>query len=102
MSISFPPVIGSKATATFKNAFTGASETLEMAGNWLSTSANIVDTRTGATVGTIQRKLSGRDLLFGQQTYALVVPGGVDMAVMVAMCIAMDEKNNDKGGGLVF
>ncbi|KAL8321222.1 hypothetical protein RB597_007489 [Gaeumannomyces tritici] len=94
-------LIGSKATATFKNAFSGASETLQMTGNWLSSSANIVDTRTGATVGTIQRKLSGRDLMFGQQTYALVVPGGVDMAVMVAMCIAMDEKNNE-GGGFIF
>ena len=74
-----------------------------MKGNWLDSAADIVDERTGVVVGRIDRKLlSGRDLLFGQQTYALTVAPNVDLALMVAMCICMDEKNNESGGGLIF
>jgi uncharacterized protein YxjI len=77
-------------------------ESLKMKGNWLDYAADIVDERTGAVVGRINRKLSGRDLLFGQQTYHLVVAPNVDLALMAAMCICMDEKNNEGKGGLFF
>ncbi|KAK0629506.1 tubby C-terminal-like domain-containing protein [Bombardia bombarda] len=88
-------LFGSKATATFTNA-NGAAETLTMKGNWFDSAADIVDEKTGNTVARIDRKLlSGRDLLFGQQTYALTVAPNVDMALMVALCICMDEKNNE-------
>ncbi|KAK1830848.1 tubby C-terminal-like domain-containing protein [Podospora conica] len=94
-------LLGSKATATFTNAATATPETLMMKGNWLDSAADIVDQKTGFVVGRINRKLlSGRDLLFGQQTYALTVAPGVDMALLVAMCICMDEKNNEGKGGL--
>ena len=70
-----------------------------MKGNWFDSAADIVDERNGAVVGRINRKLlSGRDLLFGQQTYALTVAPNVDMALMVALCICMDEKNNEGSG----
>lgn len=94
------PVLGSKATATFTNAATGTAETLMMKGNFFDSAADIVDQKTGFVVGRINRKLlSGRDLLFGQQTYALTVAPGVDMALLVAMCICMDEKNNEGKSG---
>lgn len=65
-----------------------------MSGNWLDTSANIICEKTGATLARIDRKLlNARELLGGQQTYALVVAPGVDMAIMVALCVALDEKN---------
>ncbi|PHH77282.1 hypothetical protein CDD82_3577 [Ophiocordyceps australis] len=88
-------VIGSKATAelTLSN---GQTETLTMSGNWLDTSADIICKSTGATAARIDRKLiNARELFGSQQTYALVVAPGVDMALMAAMCIALDEKNND-------
>ncbi|KAK3305603.1 tubby C-terminal-like domain-containing protein [Chaetomium strumarium] len=94
-------LLGSKATATFTNSMTHQPESLKMKGNWMDYSADIVDEKTGAVVGRINRKLSGRDLLFGQQTYHLVVAPNVDLALMAAMCICMDEKNNE-GGGLFF
>jgi uncharacterized protein YxjI len=65
-----------------------------MKGNWFDTSADIVNEATGQPVARIQRKLSGRELL-GQQEYAVEVAGGVDKALMAAMCICMDEKNNE-------
>jgi uncharacterized protein YxjI len=91
-------VIGSKATAEF-TSFNGRAETLTMKGNWLDTTANIVCERTGATVARIDRKLLNAREFFGNQTYALVVAPGVDMALMVALCVALDEKNNESRSG---
>ena len=74
-----------------------------MKGNWLDMYADIVDTSNGMTVARIDRKfLTGREILFGQQTYAVTVAPGVDMALIVALCICLDEKNNEGGGGLIF
>lgn len=93
------PVIGSKATATFVSPQTGKTESLEMKGNWLSTQADIVDTNTGQVLGRIDRNmLRARDFFGGKQTYALTVAPGVDMALMCALCICLDEKKNDNKG----
>ncbi|KAL1863085.1 hypothetical protein VTK73DRAFT_6447 [Phialemonium thermophilum] len=89
-------LIGSKATATFTTPRTGRAESLQMKGNWLDSRAEIVDTATGAVVAIIDRQmLSGRDIFLGKQTYALICAPGVDMALMAAMCICLDEKRND-------
>ncbi|KAH6980950.1 tubby C-terminal-like domain-containing protein [Ilyonectria robusta] len=89
-------LLGSKATATFTSS-KGTAETLTMKGNWVDYSAEIHDQASNALVARIDRKvLSGRDLLFGQQTYALTVAPNMDMALMAALCICMDEKNNEK------
>ena len=94
-----------------------------MRGNWLDTTADITDeaqaskfpvpqnphrlrsrssirlpglTTTDAVVARIDRKLlSGKDVFFGQQTYAVTVAPGVDMALIAALCICLDEKNNE-------
>lgn len=48
-------------------------------------------------VARIDRKLfNAREFFGGQQTYALICAPGIDKALMVAMCIAFDEKNNEK------
>lgn len=90
-------VLGSKANATFTSS-NGKPEVLQMKGNFFSTQADITDeAQGGITVARIDRKiLSGKDIFFGQQTYAVLVAPGVDMALVAAMCICMDEKNNDK------
>lgn len=67
-----------------------------MKGGWFDHSADIVDEKTGNPVARIDRKLlSGRDLIFDQQTYAVVVAPGVDAALIAALCICFDEKNNE-------
>ncbi|KAL4729144.1 hypothetical protein ACLX1H_003554 [Fusarium chlamydosporum] len=89
-------IMGSKATATFTSS-DGTAEILEMKGNWFDYAADIFDKSTNTVIARIDRKLlSGRDMIFGQQTYALMVAPGVDMALMAALCICMDEKNNEK------
>lgn len=89
-------LFGSKATATFTSPATGRPESLTMSGNWLDTSANILDDSNGRAVARIVRQLfNGRQLLFGQQTYTVEVAPGVDMALIAALCICLDEKNNE-------
>lgn len=66
-----------------------------MKGNWLDTSANIT-AQNGAIVARIKRKLGGKDILLGKQSYMLQIAPGMDMALMAAMCICLDEKNNEK------
>jgi uncharacterized protein YxjI len=52
--------------------------------------------RTGILVARIDRKiLSGKDIFFGQQTYGVQVAPGVDLALIAALCICLDEKNNE-------
>lgn len=91
-------VLGSKATATFTDS-NGKARAFKMKGGWFDHTADIVDDKSGQTVARIDRKLlSGRDLVFGQQTYAVVVAPGVDAALIAALCICFDEKNNDERG----
>ncbi|KAJ5438385.1 uncharacterized protein N7458_009383 [Penicillium daleae] len=88
-------LLGSKATATLTDS-QGKAVTLKMKGGWFDHTADIVDEKSGHTVARIDRKLlSGRDLIFGQQTYAVVVAPGVDAALIAALCICFDEKNNE-------
>jgi uncharacterized protein YxjI len=71
-----------------------------MRGNWRDTTADIVDEATGAVVARINRKLlNARELVLGQQTYHLTVAPGADVALLVAMCVCLDEKQNEGGGG---
>ncbi|CAI7615028.1 unnamed protein product [Penicillium pancosmium] len=91
-------LLGSKATATFTD-HNDKAVTFTMKGGWYDHSADIVNDKTGQTVARIDRKLlSGRDLVFGQQTYAVVVAPGVDAALIAALCICFDEKNNEERG----
>ncbi|KAF5537445.1 DUF567 domain-containing protein [Fusarium napiforme] len=88
----------SKATATF-NSLNGSAEVLEMKGSWRDYSASIVDTISNNVVARISRTVSSRGLLFGQQTYTLEVMPRVDMALMVAIFICFDERNNENRAG---
>ena len=100
LTSSILKVLGSKATATFTNSRTGQPVTLTMEGNWFDTAADIKDAATGFVVARIQRKLLNmREAVLGQQTYHLIIAPGVDIAIIVAMCIALDEKNNEGKGG---
>lgn len=94
-------MLGSKAVATFVSS-TGKQEELLMKGNFFDTRADIVDVAQGGiVVARIDRKiLSGKDIFFGQQTYGVTVAPGVDMALIAAMCICLDEKNNEGGSKL--
>jgi uncharacterized protein YxjI len=70
---------------------------LLMKGDFFDRKAEIVDEGTGLVVATIDRKFfNARELLGGQQTYVVGVAQGMDMAIVVAMCICLDERRNER------
>jgi uncharacterized protein YxjI len=67
-----------------------------MKGNFFDTKADITDEATKQPVATIDRKFfNARELLTSQQTYVVTVAPNVDMALIAAMCICLDERQNE-------
>jgi uncharacterized protein YxjI len=87
----------SKSIGRFVNSFTNQQEEWMMKGNFFDTTADILNHKTGLPVARIDRKfLNARELFTNQQTYVVTVTQGVDMALVVAMCICLDERRNEK------
>lgn len=82
---------------TFQNlASNNAPIELMIRGDWLDRSAVITIGDGGAAVAQISRKLfNARELLGGQQTYYCTVAPGVDLAMIAALCVCLDEKENE-------
>ncbi|QRV92443.1 protein LURP-one-related 15 [Ceratobasidium sp. AG-Ba] len=78
-----------------QNAADGRDVVFELKGSFFDRNAEI--TMGGQPVARITRKfMNAGQLLFDQQTYYLTVAPGVDAAMMVALCVCMDEKVNEK------
>lgn len=73
---------------------------LNMVGDFFDRHADIVDEASGQPVARIDRKFfNARELLGGQQTYVVTVAQGMDLALIVAMCICLDERRNEGKNG---
>ncbi|KAK7535530.1 tubby C-terminal-like domain-containing protein [Phyllosticta citricarpa] len=86
--------VSQRATCTFVS-IGGKSETLSLKGRWTQTGAEIKHEPTGQTVANITRRISARDLLVNSQAYWLFVAPNVDMALMVAICVCLDDRNTN-------
>jgi len=85
----------SKMIATFTNASTHAPIELVVKGDWLDRSAKI--TMGDMVVATISRSfMNTRQIFGGQQTYYVTVAPCVDLSMMAAICVCLDEKENEK------
>jgi uncharacterized protein YxjI len=92
---------GFKAKATFTNN-KNTPVTLVIRGRFRN-KAKIVDTSTGALVGRVDKKLfKMREMALGQQTYHLTVAPGVDMALLVALGVCLDEMVNEGQNKSIF
>lgn len=81
--------------ATFQNASNGAPIELLVKGDWLDRSATI--TIGNVVVAQISRSyFNMREIFGGQQTYYVTVAPNVDLALMAAICVCLDEKENEK------
>lgn len=81
--------------ATFVNQSNNQNVELLIKGDWLDRSATI--TMGNIVVGTISRNFMNAGQIFGnQQTYFLSVAPGVDYCLMAAICVCLDEKENEK------
>ncbi|KAK3296667.1 tubby C-terminal-like domain-containing protein [Chaetomium fimeti] len=88
----------SRANATFTTS-QGMPAKLAMTGNWMDTTADIVDTASGAVAARIDRKLfNARELFLGHQTYHVTIAPGVDVALIIAMCVCLDATQNEGQG----
>ncbi|KAF8606972.1 DUF567-domain-containing protein [Ceratobasidium sp. AG-I] len=86
---------GAKLDVSFTNASDNRPVVFELKGSFFDRSAEI--TMGGQPVARISRQfMNSGQLLFDQQTYFLTVAPGVDVAMMVALCVCMDEKANEK------
>lgn len=74
-------------------------KTLIVQGNFFNTTAEITDEATNQPIAIIDRKLfNARELFTGQDAYAVTVAPNVDMALVAAMCICMDNKREEAQG----
>ncbi|KAI0448617.1 DUF567-domain-containing protein [Xylaria acuta] len=89
---------GTKMICTFQTQ-PGKEESLMVKGNFFDTTADITDEATKQPVATIDRKFfNAREIFTGQDTYAVTVAPNVDMALIAAMCICMDDKKEQGKG----
>ncbi|BEI94491.1 uncharacterized protein CcaverHIS019_0700630 [Cutaneotrichosporon cavernicola] len=88
--------LGTKMTATFRNANTGENAELSMRGDMFGLGTTIV-LNGNIPVAQISRKLLHmREWIADKQTYYVTVAPGVDLALIAALCIAFDEVKNEK------
>ncbi|KAI5919057.1 DUF567-domain-containing protein [Camillea tinctor] len=88
----------SKSIGTFKSVG-GKQESLLMKGDFFDRKADITDEATKQPVAHIDRQFFNmRELVGGQQTYAVTIAPNVDMSIIVAMCICLDERKNEESG----
>ncbi|RYC62886.1 hypothetical protein CHU98_g3335 [Xylaria longipes] len=86
---------GTKMICTFTSQ-SGKDEALMVKGNFFDTTAEITDEATKQPVSIIDRKFfNAREIFTGQDTYAVTVAPNVDMALIAAMCICMDDKKEE-------
>lgn len=92
---------GFKANATFTSVRGNKPVTLVMRGKFRN-KTKVTDKATGAVVGVIRRKHFNWRTVVGQQTYSVTVAPGVDMALLAAMGICLDEMQNEGKNQSVF
>ncbi|KAI9635387.1 tubby C-terminal-like domain-containing protein [Dioszegia hungarica] len=88
---------GTKMEAQFTNVITGQPITIAMRGDFWGGSCDITLGEGGPTIAQITRQLGNmREIFTNNQTYAVTVAPGVDLALISALCICLDEAKNEK------
>jgi uncharacterized protein YxjI len=88
-------VLSSKSTVEFKNAADGRHVELEVKGDWFDRSAEI--TCGGQAVAHIGRSFFNVHQIFAdKQTYFVKVAPNVDLTLVAAICVCLDESENEK------
>ncbi|KAF2720326.1 DUF567-domain-containing protein, partial [Polychaeton citri CBS 116435] len=87
-------LMGSKSTVEFQNASDSSTVELSVKGDWIDRSAKI--TLGDRPVAEIARKfLNVREIFGGQQTYYVTVAPNVDLSLIAAICVCLDERQNE-------
>ena len=88
-----------KLDAEFKNVLGGGQDMiLEIRGDWINREADIL--WNGQPVALIRRSfLNFREIFQGHQTYGVEVAPNVDMALIAALVVSLDESQSDQNSG---
>lgn len=82
----------SKAIGHFFNATDNERVKIELKGTFFSTKTEIKNAKNGQVVAHIDReRWNTRQLIANRDTYAVTVAPGMDMAIIVAMVVYLDE-----------
>ncbi|TFK96287.1 tubby C-terminal-like domain-containing protein [Pterulicium gracile] len=86
-----------RLNVTFRNAADGNHTNLALRGDFFIRSAVItLQSPEGPIVARFSREyMSARGSMFGKQTYFLTVAPGVDISLLVAVCVCFDEMEDD-------
>lgn len=80
----------------------GDAPTLQLLGSNSGTSAEVTDLHTGELVATVAYSYRGRDLMRkNKEEYCATVAAGVDLSVVVALCLAWDQSKEDDTGAVL-
>jgi uncharacterized protein YxjI len=89
----------SKAIGHFVNAMNGEQESFLMHGSFFNVKTQITNEKNGQVVAQIDRDLwNARQLLADRESYAVTIAPGVDIALIVAMVVCLDERRDQKTG----
>jgi len=89
------PVGSSKSEVHFTNASNHLPVVLHVKGDWFDRSANI--TFNDQPVAHISRSFVNVREVFGdKQSYFVTVAPGVDLTLIAAICVCLDERENEK------
>lgn len=69
-----------------------------MEGDWRTKRAQITDDATGATAARVERQSTAKHYLGNAQTYTVTIAPNMDMALVMAMCVCLDEKKESEKG----
>ena len=87
--------MSSKSEISFTNKSDGAAITLHLKGDWKDRSAEV--SLRGPTLATISRSfMNFGQLVSDRQTYYVNCAPGVDLVLMAAVCVCLDERENEK------
>jgi uncharacterized protein YxjI len=77
----------------------GEKENFLMHGSFFNVKTEITNERNGQVVAQVDREFfNARQLLGDRQSYAVTIAPGVDMALIVAMVVCLDERRDQKTG----
>ncbi|TKA21673.1 hypothetical protein B0A50_08762 [Salinomyces thailandicus] len=87
-------LLGTHSTCTFTNAADGKETAIEIKGDWIDRSAEM--TWEGKPIATIARSFMNVREIFGdKQTYFVTVAANVDLSLIAALCVSLDERANE-------
>ena len=87
--------MSSKSEISFTNKSDGTAITLNLKGDWMDRSAEV--SLAGRPVATISRNfMNFGQIVSDRQTYYVNCAPGVDLVLMAAICVCLDERENEK------